>query len=284
MKDGKKIALTAAAATATLLCPTGSSANAAPAGLQRVSNQSVTDVDPEKDVDATCPQGTRLVGGGGSVNDGRAGKVLLTALAPLSPPGFPNMFSAVARNLDAQFTGSWSVTAYAIRASGATVPAHLVTFQSPTLHKVGSFKTDAVPCPAGQRALSAGGWTDLQSPGRAGLQLVRTSAPRDIARSTARVTQPTEEPWVLSTLAVCADPVIGVGSPVQQFFPGKAGQFSCPQGKKVYGVGGGGSLTESGNSYLNSVVPSADLRDAKVTMTAPPAGGMVVQVICGPAS
>ncbi|MEU4518908.1 hypothetical protein AB0F52_09340 [Amycolatopsis sp. NPDC024027] len=89
---------------------------------------------------------------------------------------------------------------------------------------------------------------------------------------------------MLSTLAVCADPVVGVGSPVQQLFPGKEGQLSCPQGKKVYGVGGGGSLADSGNSYLNSVVPSADLRDAKVTMTAPPAGGMVVQVICGPAS
>ena len=56
--------------------------------------------------------------------------------------------------------------------------------------------------------------------------------------------------------------------------------ISCPAGTKVYGAGGGGSLTDSGRTFLRTVYVDPGLRKVHVAMTAVPVGGMVVQAIC----
>jgi hypothetical protein len=244
--------------------------------------------DPEKKVAAICPADSRVVGGGGSVNDGGTGKVMLYELAPdhtPGPPGQTDRFFAKARTIDPQFSGAWTVTAYAICAYGQTVPKNLNVRMTLPATTEAPFKSGAIACPAGQRALSAGAVSDNRFHGRAGLQLVRTSGPRDISRATGRISQPGPGYyWALDHLAVCADPAPGFDPPVEVLVGGRDGRVTCPPGKKVYGAGGGGSLTDSGNSYLSSVIVSSDLRQVQVTMTAPPTGGMVIQAICGPAS
>lgn len=285
MRSRKMISMAAIMfSAATLLWPTGASASVDVTVLTRVPAQSVSDSEEQKYAEASCPAGSRVVGGGGTVNDGGTRKVMLTSLAPLHRgPVHGDIFAVAARNIDPQFAGSWSVTAYAICASGQ-IPKNLAVYEYPGQETASQFKSEAMARPAGQRALSAGAWTDRTSTPRAGLQLVRTSGPRDIGRGTARVSQPGQGAWWLIPRVVCAESVPGFDPPVSKVVAGADGSVACPPGKKVYGAGGGGSLTDSGNSYLRSVTVSNDLREVRVSMTGQPVGGMVIQAICGPAS
>lgn len=271
-------AITAAAVVLPLAID--AQATAAPSEVKRYSAVSVDGVQAEKQVQADCPTGTRLVGGGGHINDRGSGKVMLTQLFPHSHEAIVNTYYVTARNIDPSFTGNWSVEAYAICAAGQATPGGLVTYQLPTEREPSTFKAGKVECPKGQRVVSAGASTRGSS-APAGLQLVRASGALDIARGTARVPQADIRDWTLHTLAVCANPIPGVRV-VSELVNTAERVISCPEGTKVYGAGGGGSLTDSGKAFLRTVYVSPDLRRVHVAMTAVPVGGMVVQAICVP--
>lgn len=258
----------------------GAAASASAPELIRVLAKSYKDVLPSKSMTTPCPRShPRVVGGGGSVNDGSARKVMLTELRPRSSFNAPDSFvaSAQARR---DFSGEWTLTAYAIcgkRLPGRVVPA-------PALSPPGSpaFLALAQRCPPGKKALSAGARV-LNADRNVGLQLVRASGPLDITRATAREQalphKPSSANWQLEAYAVCAPPVPHWGA--SGVFTGVFRKtVVCPQGKRVLGVGGGGALSDTGSAFLQAVQPSHDLRSATVAMSGVLRQGMVVQVIC----
>src|SRR5437016_5332521 len=93
-------------------------ASAAPSRV--VSATSATDSTARKSATASCPAGTRLYGGGGTINGG-AGRVALTGLRPVpgvkGVVGRTDSFVATAEAVPGA-TLTWSVSAFAICGPG----------------------------------------------------------------------------------------------------------------------------------------------------------------------
>jgi len=246
---------------------------AAVPGIFRVAATSARSSLSTRTVEASCPDGTGVFGGGARVDDGGARKVMLTQLNP-----FGRLYRAAAIEPAGGFSGTWTLTAYAICGSVPSDQMALSSFQeAPSSDTFHAAFTDCGG--VGHQVLSAGGAVSVLN-GRIGLHLVRPDGFLTIARVAARETAAGYSgDWAVSAHAVCILPIPGLRS-VGQVVDGSTATVVCPAGTRVHGAGGGGSLSDVGPSFLQSIVPSSDLTSVRVTMTSAPPGGMVAQATC----
>lgn len=256
----------------------GSTPAAAVPGLHRVFAEALPhDSRPVKQAIARCGPGEQVVGGGAIIDDFFGFQVVLTELRPFDGGGQPDGYVATAQEPAAGFTGGWQFGAIALCAS--PVAGHVIVSDTTDLNS-STFKANAAVCPAGKLVTGTGSRID-NAGGQVGLHLNRSSGPRDISRSSARErANGYSGDWSLTSYAICANPIAGM-TEEGELAPGGAANFRCPSGR-VHSVGGGGGLVDSGPFFLKGLFMNADLTIVTVAMTGAPAGGTVVQAICGP--
>jgi hypothetical protein len=208
---------------------------------------------PASDVlDSECNPGTTLVGMGGEINGG-GGQVVIDALYRHRPgaSGF------AAFEDDTGFSGSWSLTAYAICAPYAarlseTAPADDVVVDLD------------VDCPQDTQITGVGG----ELTGAMGEAYLNILDPGSGGALNAVAWARTARAWSMTAHAVCAATPAGyeVVSGVV------AGQqtteviVTCPAGKRV--LGGGARAADLGrNGSLQAIAPSIDLTSVRIAVS-----------------
>ena len=247
-------------------------------GIFTVNVFSANDSLPFKAVEANCPPGYRVLGGGGSVNDGLAGQVALTWSGPRdnNDGTLPDTWMVVA-TAPAGYSDTWQLRALAI--CGPSLPG-LVMVSALTFSDA-TFQSISAACPAGKRVLSVGGGLTAMSNVDAFLQLVRPDGTLTVGRLTAREgARHYPGTWNIWIDVLCANPIAGQQY-VDTVVNSAGGHAFCPAGKGVVGLGGGGGLSDSGPYYLQTLMPHTDLHGSYAAMTgAPPSGGVVVEATC----
>jgi hypothetical protein len=201
---------------------------AAPPGLQLVTATSPVDSNAKSAV-ATCPSGTRLLGGGAETT-GASGQVLLTGIRPTAL----TTVTAGAREDPTGTSANWSVTAYAICSTAAGVR----TISAASSSDSGANKVATATCPPGMSVVGTFGAIN-SSAGHvvldaifpdAGLTSANISAFEDATGTTAS--------WSLTAYAICA-----ASARLTTFTPSRgAVRFDsvgagCPAGTSTVGVG-----------------------------------------------
>jgi hypothetical protein len=237
--------------------------------------------DPTPNATAQCPDGTRVVGGGGRVFDGEQKQGRLTAL----DPSFTSFRVEAESPDETEDIGNWRVFAYAICADRDALEDYQIVSRS--RFDASTFKDTAARCPSGTVAYGAGARVVIPgtggADGRIGLQLNRTSGPLDISRATGRVDTRfgSVGNWTLSSEAICAKRAGGIHVEGDSSF-GASVSESCDAGT-VHGPGGGGGLTDGGLSWLYSIQPFNNLQSVNARMTSPlnpSIGGMIAHFTC----
>jgi hypothetical protein len=272
------LALAALAAIGLLLVTAGPAA--AVGDPQLVTRSSFLGTDPTPTATAPCPDGTRVVGGGGRVFDDEQKLGRLTALNP----SFTS-FRVEAESPNEANIGNWRVIAYAICANRDALEDYQIVPRS--RFDASTFKDTAAVCPSGTVAYGAGARVGIPgtggADGRIGLQLNRTSGPLDISRATGRVDTRfgSVGNWTLTSEAICAKRAGGIHVEGNSSF-GDSVSESCDAGT-VHGPGGGGGLTDGGLSWLYSIQPFNNLQSVNARMTSPlnpSIGGMIAHFTC----
>lgn len=236
-------ALTAVAAPATAV-----------PGLVRTTATTVADSTQTKEALAPCPTGTRVLGGGGTINGG-AGNVHFIRLQAL---GSSDRFAAAAME-DGNYPGSWSVTAWAICGQA---PAGLSYEAFNTVNDSDSHKRANIECPAGKVAVSHG----VRVMGSTGHVIIGGFGPTVGLHGTSAVA--TEDPhgdpadWDLWAHVVCASSLPGQELVWANAIPADSDAdivtVSCPSGKRVHGLGS--TISQSWGEVLHAaLVPNAAL-------------------------
>jgi hypothetical protein len=223
-----------------------------------------------KTLDARCPSGTRVFGGGGDIDDSRTGRVMLTELQP-----FSDLFRVTAA-AQPGFTGTWRVTAYAI--CGPPV-AGLEYVDRWGVSSSNTFQGVDAPCSPGKRIISSGGEVSTTN-GRVGLHLVRPDGYLTIGRTAAReIAAGYAGTWFVVSHAVCAYPFgqQNAAHVVPDWFGTVA---VCPSGTLSLGAGGGGSLFDVGPYFLQGIVPDLTFEFTVARLNGTPPNGMVAQATC----
>jgi len=247
---------------------------AANSGLVRVtSGPTPENSDLRKSKRARCPTGFRVVGGGGWAYDHGHGMVALTAVVPGRDRVLRrDYFQATASEPSTGFSAGWWLEAYALCAPAASLPGYQQVSATSTNT---NFVTARAKCPAGKRIFGTG--ASVSPDDHAGLQLFRSTGPRDAAVATARSRGEYFGNIKLHAFGICTTaPAVTVATVRNQ----DNAAADCPSGMRAHGVAGGGSPTDSGNSFLQDVYPPSQLHRARAAMTATPNGGMVTQAIC----
>jgi hypothetical protein len=221
------------------------------------------------------------------INDHGRNQVRLIGLQPIHSltPAHRDRFEAYAQAPYLQ-RFDWQLVVYAICANSSALSRYEIVyhFEDPSS---ATFKTTAAHCPSGTVAFGAGAGLisdppGSPSPGRVGLQLVRTSGPLDITRAAGRADSGYTGRWGLYAAAVCARPVGGIHA-VGVVEAGPTAVAYCPSGYRVHGAGGGGGLKDGGPVWLREIYPSISLNYVSVRMTGllhPSIGGMVAHITC----
>ncbi|WP_433202716.1 hypothetical protein ACQP00_32850 [Dactylosporangium sp. CS-047395] len=226
---------------------------------------------------ATCPSGTHVIGGGARVSGG-GDEVRLTRLVPVrGGTGQNDSYSATAEEPDTGYASEWQFVVYALCADADELDGYSVVSGS-TSESSSAFKQATADCPGATLAIG-GGAAISNGDHQVGLQLSRLAAPLDIARATGR-----EDAngfalnWSVTAYAICANRIGGAA--IYGTLAAEGDTSSCPPDKFTYSVGGGGSLTDSGAYFLQTLYPFGD-RSWTVEMTGPPIGQTSVQALCG---
>jgi hypothetical protein len=291
---GSKLGLVVLAAVAAVVGAVGLAApepaDAIP-GLTRKGHHGLMNNEPFKGVVAECPDGMRVIGGGGSVYDGGRRSVKLISLTPYSysdEDDLRDAFGAAAEAPHLTRSFEWRVSAYALCAPDSSLRSHKVVGDYVSNSTSQPFVTASVRCPGGTVAygsgafVSTGGVGGGLAAGEVGLQMTRTSGPMDIARAAARETLGYGGAWSLSSYAICAEPQgdIHVEGALSQ---GPEVGASCPPGYQVHGPGGGGGLIDGGTAWLQKIVPRYPPTGVDVALTKPlnpSVGGMIAHFTC----
>jgi hypothetical protein len=217
---------------------------------------------------ATCPSGAHVLGGGGDITGGANG-VHLSSLLP-SPLGFPaDSFYVTAMEDHAGYANSWTLTAWAICASGVTgwevVTADVAAAPGST------FTSAMATCPAGKKVIGAGGY--ISGGSRYILDSIDPSA--DLTSVTVEVSGDETTPvdgagWGAHATAVCINPVTDqrlVSASTSTSTTNKTKSVTCPLGTKVHGAGGGltGAL---GQAHIDRLAPNGTNNQAGVDIDA----------------
>ncbi|MFI5915977.1 hypothetical protein [Dactylosporangium sp. NPDC051541] len=226
---------------------------------------------------ASCPTGMHVIGGGARV-DGGDDQVRLTRLQPVrGSNGYNDYYTATAEEPDTGFAPDWQFTVYAFCADTHQLANYSIVSAGTSTDST-AFKQAIAYCPGSTLAIG-GGAAISDGDHQVGLQLSRLAAPLDIARATGREDRDGFAlDWKVTAYAVCADRISGAAIYGDLFWDG--GTQDCPPDKHVYSLGGGGSLTDSGPYFLQSIYPFGT-RSWKVQMTGVPTGQTTVQALCG---
>jgi hypothetical protein len=227
-------------------------------GLTLVTALSPWDSAGSKEALASCPRGTRILGGGGYVQGGGR-QVHLTRLQAL---GSSDRYAAGAQENGA-YAGSWRVYAYGI-CGRAPAGLEYVSFSSP--RDSDPHKQVRAMCSAGKRVVSAGarvygGTGDVVllrfQPGQ---DQVEVEAVEDEAGSSAD--------WMVWAHGVCADPLPGwelVSGATPADSGDKVNSVACPAGKRLHGFGSamnGADPADWGQAIHTGAYPDAALTTA----------------------
>jgi hypothetical protein len=269
-----------AALVAGLLAVAGVQVVAAPAqavpGRVRVVATTANNNTVIKSVNAVCPAGTRVVGGGGWAFDNDANKVRLVRLEPLSSSAQSSYF--VQAEAEIGFTGNWWLEAYAIC---ATTPAGHQIVRATSTGSSSTFVTQIVDCPTGKKLLGTGA-TILSGNREVGLQ--RTGSDNGLTRSLATAREDAtgfSGTWTLTAYGICANPVSGAVLKTLQA-SGSVANSSCTSGS-VHSVGGGGPFFDAGPVFLMKLFPSSNGSSIGSAMSGTPSHGITeVNAICAP--
>lgn len=164
-------------------------------GYQIVSQTSLRNSDDGKSRSASCPGGTRVLGGGAELTGG-LGQVVINRMLP----GNTSVDATGFEDQDGQ-SGNWALRTFAVC---AVAPAGLEVQTRTSELNSGSAKSQSVGCSAGREALSAG-WDINGATGEAG--------PNDVQPRTRSVREVAFEEddgfagnWSLTARAICATP------------------------------------------------------------------------------
>jgi hypothetical protein len=259
------------AATAVVSVTVVPSASAV-SGLVLTSARSVdTGSEGFKWAQAVCPAGTSVLGGGADVSGGGNGVHLSSGL-PLA--GFPDSFYATAMEDSQGYSGSWTLSAWAVCGSGVS---GWQIVQADTAADPGSPSVAAVAtCPAGKRVIGVGGAVSGGSP----YVLDSVDPGEDLGDAFVEAvgdeTTPIEgSAWGVHAYAVCIDPVPGqqvVTATTGWSTANKTVGVTCPRGTRAHGVGGGlrGAF---GQAHLDRLAPRSSGADVDARQDVTGAGG-----------
>ncbi|WP_412741903.1 hypothetical protein [Krasilnikovia sp. MM14-A1004] len=226
-------------------------------------------------LDAVCPAGLRVIGGGGSIGPQLGpDKVFLTQSYPINQSTWRVRAAEVAPGWD----GQWALNAFAICANPLNGYEIVKGNSGPG---VATFKTTYTPtCADHKKVFSAGGAVIDAPVGQVGLTMIRPDGPLTIGRASARVAPAGYwGSWSVNSYAICANPVPGLAG-TSAIAADRIGLVvSCPSGQRITGPGGGGGLIDLGPYYLQELAPVAD-QGVTVRMTGLQQGGTLAQVTC----
>jgi hypothetical protein len=234
-------------------------------GLTRVTKSTVSNSNTVKRVDAVCPVGTRVVGGGGTVVNG-GGQVVIERLEP-QHTATGDRFVVAAREDQTGFAGAWRLIAFALCANplpGQQITSNALAATSDSLQSELAF------CPSGQTQIGYGGRVDNGAGQVHVTELFDFFGPPVgvtflCAREDANGYAGT---WGLTPFAVCVDAAsvsgfVSVAALSPTNSENKSAVVSCPAGTKVHSAGGallsGSGQVAPGNLIIDKVAidPSA---------------------------
>jgi hypothetical protein len=215
-----------------------------------------------------CPQGKRVLGGGGSVlaAGGLSERLTLTQLQPARlVDGSRDGYVVTAAETSPGTTVNWSVTAYAICAFPALLHGYEIVASPLTALSSQSPQATAAVCPSTKRVLGVGARISSLE-GQVDLEVARASGSGDIARAQAHEdADGYTGSWRVTAFAVCVNPpdgyqVIYGNSEQTASETYKAATAVCPGDKRVHGAGAALSNVAPPGVSLQGVVPTSDLK------------------------
>ena len=254
----------AAIAAAALAMAAVLGAGAAPAfaisGIEEVHEFSESDSSSAKTVEAKCPRGKDVIGGGGGLvwdAQHQSYSVILTRLQPFH--GWDNLRDSYIVGASEASTGEtdeWSIEAVALCAdpiAGLRVERESGEFSSASAQSLEAH------CDPGEKVLGTGAWLSLVN-GEAGLQVARASTTGDWSYAFFH-----EDPdgyqygWYTAAYAVCAPEPTGYdvnnwASTQSDSEAGKVATATCPAGTSLTGAGGATAFDAPGNVFLSRIL------------------------------
>ena len=212
-----------------------------PPGLERVAVTSAS-TSADKSVTAPCPAGKALLGAGGEITGG-AGQVALDAIKPAFALSGATVAGAEDEN---GFSGSWSVTAYAICA--IPVAGLEAKVSTSATDSYGS-KQVTPDCSPGKEVIGYGG----ELIGGAGRLLARLGPAGDPASTIISAVEDgdgTATNWSLRAYAICAATAERIQAVNTTISASKSKTATCTEGKTV--TGGGGEIVGGVGAVLLS--------------------------------
>ena len=222
-----------------------------------------------KSVTATCPAGTVVYGGGGTVDGPAGANVRLNGLRPVVSLLGLTGFESTATEDDTGNADDWSVRANAI--CGPELAGHQVVWQT-SPRSSDSSRGAIATCPHGKKAISAGA-TVANGNGNVVLQFIMPNNNLDGASANAYEDETGYNgTWQLTAYAVCANSLLGLELVVSASPIGEGGhqsvthQVECPDGKVVLGMGvyAFGGVPSLGELYLFWLFTSEDHPSAAI--------------------
>lgn len=229
-------------------------------GLTRVTVLSATDSVAQKTATALCPVGTRIVGGGGRVQEFsmQTRRVALNRLQPVPTlAGSQDGYVVSGAETAPGTTGTWRVQATALC---ATQPAGYEINSVETAPSSASVQQTTSGCGSG-RVVIGGGARINNLNGQIVLQVARPSGPGDIYRGQGHEdADGVGTNWTVTAYSICANPLPGYEvifgeSPEAGSESVKTAFAECSPGKVLVSTGAAISFTASGSVGLLGAVP-----------------------------
>jgi len=241
--------------------------------------------------EAFCPDGKRVLGGGGGVNwslNNYPYDIVLTRMQPVHPIMGQDSFIVTGERIIGGTTASWSVRAYAICADPLPGLHTVVSFSSLSSS---SSQLAQAECSDGEQVVGTGAYI-YNSVGQVGLQVMRASTVDNLVYAQGHEdANGYTGSWYVMAVAVCADPINGyqvlnVASPEDDSESLKAADAECPNGKQLYGVGAAAAFNAPGAASLRWITVDDDDDASHATFIENTSTGtdwdfIVSQVICG---
>ncbi|NBE85327.1 hypothetical protein [Micromonospora rubida] len=188
-----------------------------------------------KSQNATCPAGTKVIGGGGAITGSGLGQVGMDIMVPLIGS---DTYSVTGREDENGVAGNWAVTANAVC---APLPPGLVTVSGSSAPSLGTSNWFEKSCPAGKHAIGVGGAVVGASNSEIVLEDLRINQ-NSVVVAGAEDGTGFAGTWWLDATAICADPLPGeqrvIDDSVYSSTATQSVTATCPAGTRVHGVGG----------------------------------------------
>jgi hypothetical protein len=253
-----------AAALALLGAVHTASASANVSGWQKVKAVSAIDSSSSKTAQAFCPEGKRVVGGGGGLVwdlQHHTRDVVLTGTYPVRTLSGRDSWVVSAHEDQGGTADTWWVDAYAIcvdpiagmhtKITGGTYGS--ASWQRPEAH-----------CDPGERVLGSGGYVQ-DTGGQVGIQVARASTLATFSYFMAHEdADGYAGNWGLLAYAVCAPApagyeIVQTASPESLSEAEKSAEATCSAGKEPLGGGGALGFSAPGNAMLTrTILPDYD--------------------------